>query len=84
MRKLTDDELQFIIERVMRYALEAAEEAREQPYNDFKDGRALAFYEALGTIRNELLARDCDLKFFGLDCALERVLSPRNKRSEKE
>ena len=28
MRKLTDDELQFIIGRVMTYALEAAEEAR--------------------------------------------------------
>ena len=68
MRKLTDDELQFIIGRVMTYALEAS---------DFKDGRALAFYEALDTIRNELLARDCDLKFFGLDCSLERVLSPR-------
>ena len=54
MRKLTDDELQFIIGRVMTYAL-----------------------EALDTIRNELLARDCDLKFFGLDCSLERVLSPR-------
>ena len=26
MRKLTDDELQFIIGRVMTYALEAAEE----------------------------------------------------------
>jgi len=84
MRELTDDELQFIIGRVMTYALEAAEEAREEPYNDFKDGRALAFYEALDTIRNELLARDCDLKFFGLDCSLERVLSPRNQRNVRE
>lgn len=80
MRKLTDDELQFIIGRVMTYALEA----REEPYSDFKDGRALAFYEALDTIRNELLARDCDLKFFGLDCPLERVLSPRNRRNVRE
>lgn len=84
MRKLTDDELQFIIGRVMTYAQEAVKEAREQPYSDFKDGRALAFYEALDTIQNELQARDCDLKFFGLDCPLERVLSPRKEHSMKE
>ena len=68
----------FIYRRILN------EQAREQLYSDFKDGRALAFYEALDTIRNELLARDCDLKFFGLDCPLERVLSPRKEHSMKE
>lgn len=68
----------FIYRRILN------EQAREQLYSDFKDGRALAFYEALDTIRNELLARDCDPKFFGLDCPLERVLSPRKEHSMKE
>ena len=76
MRELTNDEWDYIISRVLRNAIDAAEEARQLPYNEFKDGRALAYYEVLDTMKNEFLARDVDVARLGLGGSLERLLSP--------
>lgn len=76
MRELTNDEWEYIVSRVLRNAKDAAEEARQLPYREYKAGRALAYYyEVLDTIKNELLARDVDVKRFGLDISLEGLLS---------
>ena len=53
MRELTSDEWEYIVSRVLRNAKDAAEEARQLPYREYKAGRALAYYEALDTIKNE-------------------------------
>ena len=34
----------------------------------------MAYYEVLDTIKNELKARDADLKEFGLDIDLENII----------
>ena len=78
MRELTNDEWEYIVSRVLQNAkdaADAAEEARQLPYREYKAGRALAYYETLDTIKNELLARDADVKRFGLDISLEELLS---------
>ena len=75
MRELTNDEWEYIVSRVLRNAKDAAEEARQLPYREYKAGRALAYYEALDTIKKELLARDADVRKFGLDINLNELLS---------
>ena len=68
---MTESAIKFIISRVIDNARDAAEEAKENGNDDFYNGRKLAYYEILDTIKNELIVRDADLKEFGLDMDLE-------------
>ena len=58
---LSVDGLRFIIARVLDNAKEAFQDAKERPDDEFIQGRRLAYYEILDTIRNELMVRDADL-----------------------
>lgn len=69
--KLTTAELEYIISRVIKNADEAA---KDTDGSEFQDGRKLAYYEILDTIKNELEVRDIDTKQFGLDLVLEKLL----------
>jgi hypothetical protein len=71
MNKLTESELEFIISRVLDNAKDAAESTEESQFNE---GKKLAYYEILDTIKNELTVRDIDVKRFGLDTVLEELL----------
>ena len=77
MQTLTNDQLAYIIERVLTNAIEATEAAKASAHDAFKDGRALAYYEALDTIKNELEICDMDTGNLGLGVNLEVLLSPR-------
>nr|DAT41961.1 MAG TPA: hypothetical protein [Caudoviricetes sp.] len=77
MQTLMNDQLAYIIERVLANAIEAAAAAKAAPHDAFKDGRALAYYEALDTIKNELEICDMDTGKLGLGENLEVLLSPR-------
>lgn len=68
------DEFKYIVSRVLDNANDAISEAKENPKDDFYKGRKMAYYEVLDTIKNELKARDADLKEFGLDIDLENVI----------
>lgn len=68
------DEFKYIVSRVLDNANDAISEAKENPEDDFYKGRKMAYYEVLDTIKNELKARDADLKEFGLDIDLENVI----------
>lgn len=70
---LTESELEFIISRVIKNAEDAVEESKNDS-SAFLDGKKLAYYEILDTIRNELVVREIDLKRFGLDIVLEELL----------
>ena len=70
---LTESELEFIISRVIKNAEDAVEESKNDN-SAFLDGKKLAYYEILDTIRNELVVREIDLKRFGLDIVLEELL----------
>lgn len=70
---MTESELEFIISRVIKNAEDAVEESKNDN-SAFLDGKKLAYYEILDTIRNELVVREIDLKRFGLDIVLEELL----------
>ena len=59
---LTEEGLAFIISRVLDNAKDAIEESKDSPNDEFVQGKRLAYYEILDTIRNELIIRDADLK----------------------
>lgn len=64
----------YIVTRIVERAKEAAGEAKEDKTDNFKDGRALAYYEVLDILRTELEARDLDLNYVGLGFDLEKEL----------
>ena len=71
---MMSDEFKYIVSRVLDNANDAISEAKENPEDEFYKGRKMAYYEVLDTIKNELKARDADLKEFGLDIDLENVI----------
>lgn len=76
MRNLTNSELEFIVERVLSNAKEAFD---DKDNSDFTNGKKLAYYEILDTIKNELINRDIDISAFRLDIDLEKLLLEDNK-----
>lgn len=71
MNKLSTNELKYIISRLLQNATDAAEEKGK---DDFTNGKKLAYYEMLDTIKNELIVRDIDLSEFEIDFVLENLL----------
>ena len=69
---MNDATIKFIVSRVIENANDAVEESNQNQKDDFYKGRKLAYYEILDTIKNELSARDQDLKEYGLDIDLEK------------
>ena len=69
-KQLSTSELEYIVSRVLQNAKDAAKEND----GEFTDGKKLAYYEILDTIKNELEIRDVDISQFGLDIILEELL----------
>ena len=74
MSNFTKEGLQYITGRLLKEAVEASEESREDKTDLFKAGRATAYYEMLDILKTELDVRDEDLREYGLDIDLERTL----------
>lgn len=72
MNKMNDEAIKYILSRVLDNANDALKESRENKDDDFYKGKKMAYYEVLDTIKNELEAREQDLKEFGLDINLEK------------
>lgn len=64
---LSKDGVRYIIGRLLDYAKEAGQEAKENPQDPFYSGKKLAYVEMLDVLQSELDARDQDLKALGLD-----------------
>lgn len=64
----------YIVSRVLNNANDAIQAKKESPNDEFIEGKILAYYEVLDTIKNELIARDEDLKEYGLDINLEKEI----------
>lgn len=71
MRSLTTSELEFIISRVLDNAKDAS---LSEDNSEFTQGKKLAYYEILDTIKNELVVREVDIENFGIDIVLESLL----------
>lgn len=70
---MSEETIKFIISRVIDNANDALQEAKDNKGDEYHDGKKLAYYEVLDTIKNELIAHDQDLKEFGLDINLEKT-----------
>lgn len=70
---MSEETIQFIISRVIDNANDALQEAKDNKDDEYYNGKRLAYYEVLDTIKNELIAHDQDLKKFGLDINLEKT-----------
>ena len=71
---LSASEMEFLIGSDINNAMDAFQESDR---SDFSNGRRLACYEVLDTIKNELLIREIDVSRFGLD-TLEAISAYRN------
>lgn len=65
---LNEETIKYIIARVLSNANDTL---KDDDKSDFTNGKRLAYYEVLDTIKNELEVREQDLKEFGLDVNLE-------------
>lgn len=70
---MNEELLKYIIERVINNAQDASVDYAKEKDN-FNDGKCLAYYEVLDTIRNELIAHDLDISDYGLDVKIQNVL----------
>lgn len=76
-QELADAALKAAVRSILEQALRAVSDARQNPRDAFKDGRALAYYEVLDTVKNQLEIYDSDANDFGLGMNLDVLLSPR-------
>lgn len=67
---MNDEIMRYVIECI----LENAEDVSELPRSEFNDAKRLAYYEVLNTIKGQLEINDIDLKEYGLDFELEKIL----------
>ena len=70
---LTKEGLAYIVSRILDNAKDTFKESKTDK-SEFVDGKKLAYYEMLDTIKNELIVRDADLETFGLDINLEKYV----------
>ena len=76
-QELADEALEAAIRGIMEQALRAVSDVRQNPHDAFKNGRALAYYKALDTVKNQLEIYDLDANDFGLGINLGVLLLSR-------
>ncbi len=74
MKKMRESALQYILSRMLDNANDTMKELKNNPKDLFYQGKQLAYYEMIDTIKNELEAHNQDLKEYGLDFDLEDKL----------
>ena len=72
--KMSDEALTFVIARLLENAKDAKEESMKDRADMFAAGRKVAYYEMLDTLKSELDVHDADLKAFGLDVDVDRLV----------
>ena len=71
---MSDDQIKYIITTIVERGKESAIEAREDKKNDFKQGRAEAYWEVLDIIKTRLDICGENPKEYGLDINLEETM----------
>ena len=66
MNDITEEGIKYIIARLLDNAKDTMAEYKENKNDDFLQGKRLAYFEVIDTIKNELIVRDADLSEFGL------------------
>ena len=74
MKKMRESALQYILSRMLDNANDTMKELKNNPKDLFYQGKQLAYYEMIDTIKNELEAHNQVIKEYGLDFDLEDKL----------
>lgn len=64
---MNNDIFNHIVERLLSNADDALKEFEQNNDDEFYQGRRLAYWEVLDTLKSELMVADYDLKTCGLD-----------------
>lgn len=70
---MSEAAMKYIISRVVSNALDALGEAKENKNDEFYEGKLLAYYEVLDTIRNELVVREEKLEEYGITFDVDKT-----------
>lgn len=76
MNKLKPEEIEYIIERVLKLAVDIQEEReKHRGTNDdlFYEGMLTAYHEVLDVIKTQLRLYEMSLEDFGLDVDIEKI-----------
>lgn len=71
--KLDEQTVKELIARLIDNANETQKEYRKDKKSEFNSGKALAYYEMLDTLKNQLIIDDADLSEFGLNIDLDKT-----------
>lgn len=69
---MSNETFDYIISRLLDNANDVFEDEKEEGRSEFYNGKKLAYYEILDTIKNELILADYNLSECGLDINLEK------------
>lgn len=72
---MKQEEMQFVIERAVKCALEICDEAKRKTDSEFEQGRRMASYEIIDTIKNQLEVYEQNLNDYAIDFRVEDMLS---------
>lgn len=73
MNNITEEEIKYIIARILDNAKDTMTEYKENKNDEFLQGKRLAYFEVIDTIKNELIVKDIDLNEFGLNEKSEQM-----------
>lgn len=79
---MTNELFNSIVRSLIDRALDARSDEIENN-SEYDDGRSLAYYEILDTVKNRLILYEYDLSECGLDVDLEKTLFGLKERGSK-
>ena len=75
MNNIKDEQMQFIIEKILSNASILQDELKEREKTSFDDGLLQGYSEVIDIIKNQMIIDDLDLKKYGLDRIDKKLFS---------
>lgn len=74
MVNVDNNEFAYIVDRIKQYATDARAELKKTPNDVFIRGKLMAYYEIIGTIKNQAEIYGNNIKELGLDFDAEEYI----------
>ena len=72
---IRDAQMRFVVQKMLANAADVQEQRANGHNTPFYEGMATAYHEMLDTMKNQLIIDDKDLKDFGLNVDLEKLMA---------
>ena len=73
-KRMNKDQIDYIISKLLDWAKDTLLELKENPNDDFYEGKRLAYYEMLLAIQDDIKTNGTDSKEYGIDIDLEKEI----------